>query len=104
MCYNRVMFGIGGLELLVIIIIAAAMLPADKWPDAARAVARALKSIQHFIGKVQDGMDSMKREIEKDAPVDALTADIMESFREPLAAKRPRAKKSKTASFGNRLS
>jgi Sec-independent protein translocase protein TatA len=87
------MFGISGLELLVILVVAIAVIPADKWPDAARAVAKAVRNIQHFIGKVQDNIESIKNEIEKDAPIDALTADVIENFRMPLAAaKRPRAK------------
>ena len=82
------MFGISGSEFLIILIVAALVIPASKWPDVARILARIINYIKIVIGKIQDNVDNIKEEIEKEIPIDKLSQktmdDMLETFRTPV--------------------
>ena len=92
------MLGIGGGELLVILIVAIALIPPRRLPDVIGFVARTVRSIRRLAGKIQDGMDNLEDEIAKDLPVDRLSQktmdDMLETFSSPLNP-RPKGKRKK---------
>ncbi|MDR1207206.1 MAG: hypothetical protein LBK26_02220 [Rickettsiales bacterium] len=83
------MLGISGAEFLIILIVAAAVIPARNWPDVARAIARAVKTVREIIWKITDATEEIKERIERDAPIDKLTQktmdDVMSAFVSPKA-------------------
>jgi len=88
------MLGIGGGELLVILIVAIALIPAKRLPDVISFVARTVRGLRRLAGKIQDGVDNLEDEIAKDLPVDSLSQktmdDMIETFSSPV---KPRAGK-----------
>jgi len=90
------MLGIGGGELLVILIVAIALIPAKRLPDVIGFVARAVRGIRRLAGKIQDSVDNLEDEIAKDLPIDSLSQktmdDMLETFSSPV---KPRPKRKK---------
>jgi Sec-independent protein translocase protein TatA len=90
------MFGISGEEFLVILLVAVIVTPSKHWPMVARTFARFVKYIRNVLGKIQDNIDSIESEIEKDIPIDKLSKktmdDMMATFSSPIKP-RKRAKK-----------
>lgn len=82
------MFGIGGMEFLVIVIVAIAVVPAKNWPDVARTVGKFVRWIRRAAWKIQDGIDGLENEIAKDLPIDNLSQktmdDMMSAFGTPV--------------------
>ena len=91
------MFGISGAELLIILIVAILIVPVKNWPDVARWIARAVKSVRRVIGNINDKVDELKSQIDADASIDELvgktTADITSAFAEPIVCKKRKPKK-----------
>jgi Sec-independent protein translocase protein TatA len=85
------MFGISGAELIVILIVAVAVIPANRWPSVARFFGRLVRNVRHIAGKIQDGIDEMENEIAKDLPIDSLSQktmdDMIETFSTPAKRK-----------------
>jgi Sec-independent protein translocase protein TatA len=82
------MLGISGMEFLVIVIVAIAVVPAKSWPDVARAVGKTVRYIRNIMGKIQDGIDGLENEMAKDLPIDSLSQktmdDMVETFSTPI--------------------
>ena len=89
------MLGISGIEFLVIIVIAIAVIPARDWPVAARAIGKFARWIRHAVGKIQDGIDDMENEIAKDFPVDNLSQKTMDDMIATFATPIPKRKSKK---------
>lgn len=91
------MFGISWTELLVILLVAVVVIPADRWPDVARFLARAVKFIRNIIWRLADASEQLKDKIDLEQPIDELihttTEDILADFATPL--KRINKKKTK---------
>jgi Sec-independent protein translocase protein TatA len=88
------MLGISGMELLVILIVAIAVVPANRWPDVARWFGKIVRYIRNIIGKIQDGINDLENEIAKDAPIDNLTRKTMDDMIGTFATElKPRARK-----------
>ena len=91
------MLGVSGMEFLVILLVAVAVIPASRWPDVARFVGKIVRYIRREIGKIQDGIDELENEVMKDLPVDSLSQktmdDMIETFSTPA---KPRTRR-KTA-------
>ncbi|MCL2748796.1 MAG: hypothetical protein FWE50_01855 [Alphaproteobacteria bacterium] len=86
------MFGISFAEFLVIAIVAMAVIPPKNWPDVARFLARAVKTIRELIWKITDATEQIKEQVERELPIDEIvkktTDDVMSAFAEPLPRKR----------------
>jgi Sec-independent protein translocase protein TatA len=90
------MFGISGEEFLVILLVAIIVTPSKNWPTVARTFARFVKYVKNVLGKIQDNIDNIQTEIEKEVPLDQLSKktmdDMMATFSSPVKP-RKRAKK-----------
>src|SRR5438067_1744524 len=60
------MFGIGGSELVVIVLLALLVLGPDKLPQLARAAARAYREFMRVRAQVDSHLDELKRELKLD--------------------------------------
>jgi Sec-independent protein translocase protein TatA len=86
------MLGISGTEFLVILIVAIAVVPANRWPEVARWFGKLVRYVRNAVGKIQDGIDDLENEIAKDAPIDNLTRKTMDDMIETFATEiKPRA-------------
>lgn len=74
------MFGISGLEFLVIVIVAIAVIPAKNWPGVARFIANTIRYFKNVISKIQDNVDELQNEITKDLPIDSLSQKTMDDM------------------------
>lgn len=81
------MFGISGMEFLIILTVAIIIVPVKKWPDVARFIGSLVRRLKIFIGKVQDEIDNIHDNVAKDIPVDSLSQktmdDMIATFRTP---------------------
>ena len=91
------MLGIGGGELLVILIVAVALIPPRRLPDVIGFAARAVRHVRRLAGKIQDSVDNLQDEIAKDLPVDSLSQktmdDMLETFSSPAKPKAVKKRK-----------
>ncbi|MDR1071668.1 MAG: twin-arginine translocase TatA/TatE family subunit [Rickettsiales bacterium] len=88
------MLGVSGTEFLVILIVAIAVVPANRWPEVARWLGKLVRYARNVIGKVQDGINDLEDEIAKDAPIDNLTRKTMDDMIGTFATElKPRARK-----------
>jgi Sec-independent protein translocase protein TatA len=85
------MFNISGMEFLVIVVVAIAVVPAKNWPDVARAFGKLVGYIRRVSGKIQDGINELESELSKDLPVDGLSQktmdDMIETFSTPAKSR-----------------
>jgi Sec-independent protein translocase protein TatA len=85
------MLGISGAEFFVVLVVAVAVVPADRWADVARFMGRAVRRAREIIGRIQDGVDNLENEISKDLPIDNLSrqtmSDMIETFSRPAKTK-----------------
>lgn len=86
------MFGISFAEFLVIAIVVMAVIPAKKWPDVFRALAKMIKFIRELIWKITDATESIKDRVERELPMDEIvkktTDDVVGSFVTPKSKSR----------------
>ena len=64
------MFGISWAEFLIIIFVAAAVIPARKWPDVARFLARAVNFVRGVIWRITDASEHIRDQIDLERPID----------------------------------
>ncbi|MDR3208598.1 MAG: twin-arginine translocase TatA/TatE family subunit [Rickettsiales bacterium] len=81
------MLGISGLEFLVILIIAVAVVPANRWPEVARWLGKIVRHIRNIIGRIQDGIDDLENEIAKEVPIDKLSQRTMDDMIETFSTR-----------------
>ena len=96
------MFGISWAEFFVIFFVAVLVIPARRWPDVARFIARVIKTIRSVIWKITDASEQIKDQIDLERPIDDIihktTCDVFDNFSEPIKSMRPKktpAKKQK---------
>jgi Sec-independent protein translocase protein TatA len=88
------MFGISGFEFLVILIVAIAVVPAERWPAVAGFIGKVIRSVRRMFDKVQDGVNNLENEISKDLPIDNLSQKTMDDMIATFAAPiKPKGKK-----------
>jgi Sec-independent protein translocase protein TatA len=94
------MFGISWGEFFVIVLVGVIVIPARRWPDVARFLARVVKFVRGIIWKITDASENLKTQIELEKPIDDLiqgtTNDVLDTI--STAIKRPK----KTNSRGTR--
>ena len=95
------MFGISWAEFLVIFLVAVAVIPARLWPDVARFLARAIKTVRSVIWRIADASERVREQIELEQPIDQVikstTDDMLAGFATPLAkSKKPGRHRSRT--------
>ena len=78
------MFGISSAEFLVIFLVAVLVIPARRWPDVARFLARIVKFIRDLVWKISDASEKIKEKIDLEQPIDDLlkttTDDVLADF------------------------
>lgn len=91
------MFGISWAEFTVILLVAVVVIPARRWPDVARALARAVKMIRSVIWKITDASEQIKDRLDMEAPINDIIGDtardVLNEFSVPIKKK---AQKKKT--------
>src|SRR3954466_4859172 len=95
-CYAAVVFGIGGSEILVILIVALLFLGPDKLPNAAKQISKGIRDI-----KKQSR--SLQQQIESDETIGGAIRDLKSALRgdeEPVRPKPIKAKKPKPLPAG----
>lgn len=66
------MFGISWAEFLVIIFVAAAVIPARNWPDVARFLARVVNFVRRVIWHITDASERIRDQIDMERPIDEI--------------------------------
>lgn len=93
------MFGISWSEFLVILLVGVLVIPARMWPDVAKFLAKLITFVRKIIWKITDASEQIKQQIDLEKPIDDLiqttTADMLNSFSEPLKKQKLTGKKSK---------
>lgn len=86
------MFGISWGEFFVIVLVGVIVIPARRWPDVARFLARVVKFVRGIIWKITDASENLKTQIELEKPIDDLiqgtTNDVLDTI--STAIKRPK--------------
>lgn len=86
------MFGISWGEFFVIVLVGVIVIPARRWPDVARFLARVVKFVRGIIWKITDASENLKTQIELEKPIDDLiqgtTNDVLDTIL--TAIKRPK--------------
>jgi len=81
------MFGISFAELLIILVVAIAVIPAKNWPEVARFLARMVKAIRELVWKITDATEQIKEQVERELPIDEIvkktTDDVISAFATP---------------------
>ena len=62
------MFGISWGEFFVIVLVGVIVIPARRWPDVARFLARVVKFVRGIIWKITDASENLKTQIELEKP------------------------------------
>ncbi len=82
------MFGISWSEFLVILLVAAVVIPARMWPDVARFLASVVKFVRRLIWKITDASEQIKEQIDLEQPIDDLirttTNDVLAEISTPI--------------------
>lgn len=90
------MFGISWAEFTVILLVAVVVIPARRWPDVARALARAVKMIRSVIWKITDASEQIKDRLDLEAPIDNIIGDtardVLNEFSVPIKKKTQKKK------------
>ena len=93
------MFGISWAEFLVIFLVAVLVIPARNWPDVARFLARAVKTVRALVWKITDASEQIKQQIELEKPIDDIirttTDDVLSQISVPRKTSVARRKSSK---------
>lgn len=83
------MFGIGWAEFFVVILVAVLVIPAEKWPDVAKALAGLVKIVRNLIWKITDAGEQIKEKIELEKPINDIikntTEDVLSNFSSPIS-------------------
>lgn len=93
------MFGISWAEFLVIIFVAAAVIPARNWPDVARFLGRVVNFVRGIIWRITDASERIRDQIDMERPIDEIinttTDDLLNGIStvRKKSHKRGRAKK-----------
>ncbi len=91
------MFGISWAEFSVIFLVAVLVIPARSWPDVARFLARAVKTVRAVIWKITDASEQIKDRMDIEAPIDDIIGgaarDVLDTISTPL--KRTKRKNSR---------
>lgn len=91
------MFGISWAEFSVIFLVAVLVIPARRWPDVARFLARGVKLVRSIIWKITDASEQIKDRIDLEAPIDDIIGstarDVLDTISEPIKKKKPIRKK-----------
>lgn len=90
------MFGISWAEFLVIFLVAVLVIPARSWPDVARFLARAVKTVRAIIWNITDATEQIKDRIDLEEPIDDIAlnaADVFNQIAEPIKKKKVSNKK-----------
>ena len=66
------MFGISWAEFAVIFLVAVLIIPARRWPDVARFLARAVKTVRALVWKITDASEQIKDRLDMECPIDCL--------------------------------
>lgn len=86
------MFGISWGEFFVIVLVGVIVIPARRWPDVARFLARVVKFVRGIIWKITDASENLKTQIELEKPIDDLiqntTNDVLDTI--STAIKKPK--------------
>lgn len=90
------MFGISWAEFLVIILVAVLVVPTRHWPDVARFLARAVKTVRAIIWKITDASEQIKDRIEMEAPIDNILGDTARDVLNQISEPIKKVKKKKT--------
>lgn len=81
------MFGISWAEFFVIFLVAVLVIPVRHWPDVARFLARAVKTVRAVIWKITDASEQLRCQIDMEQPINDLinttTRDVMEQISSP---------------------
>jgi Sec-independent protein translocase protein TatA len=86
------MFGISWGEFFVIVLVGVIVIPAGRWPDVARFLARVVRFVRGIIWKITDASENIKTQIELEKPIDDLiqntTNDVLDTI--STAIKKPK--------------
>ena len=63
------MFGISWAEFAVIFLVAVLIIPARRWPDVARFLARAVKTVRALVWKITDASEQIKDRLDMECPM-----------------------------------
>lgn len=90
------MFGISWAEFFVILLVAVLVIPVRYWPDVARFLARAVKTVRGIIWKITDASEQLRDQIDMEQPINDLiqntTRDVMDQIRTPRKATKQKSK------------
>lgn len=91
------MFGISWAEFSVIFLVAVLVIPARRWPDVARFLAKCVKVVRGIIWKITDASEQIKDRIDLEAPIDDIIGntarDVLDTISEPIKKKKSGRKK-----------
>ncbi|MDE5615760.1 MAG: twin-arginine translocase TatA/TatE family subunit [Alphaproteobacteria bacterium] len=86
------MFGISWAEFAVIFFVAVLVIPARRWPDVARFLARAVKTVRAIIWKITDASEQIKERVDLEAPINDIIGDaardVLNEISVPIKKKR----------------
>ncbi len=78
------MFGISWAEFAVIFLVAVLVIPARRWPDVARFLARAVKTVRALVWKITDASEQIKDRLDMECPIDDIinttTRDVLDQI------------------------
>ncbi len=87
------MFGISWAEFLVILLVAAVVIPSRMWPDVARFLARAVNFVRSIIWRITDASEKIKEQIDLEQPIDEIIRTTTDDVLADFSSVRPRRKK-----------
>lgn len=87
------MFGISGAEFLVILLVAAAVIPAARWGDVARFLARAVNFVRGVIWRITDASEHIRDQIDLERPIDDMIRSTTDELLNGISTTRKKPRK-----------